>query len=315
MGLGELLDGAFKLLRADFPQLLLAVGVVVVPLQLLLAFVSEQVATRLDEGMVALEQRPEAVDVVFTDLARELPALLVVGLLQTLLLLLATAAVVRIGGARYLGSRERAMPALGAAARRFPSLLAAQLLIGLIVVAAIAVPIVIILAGAVLGQDALVLIGFLAFLPVVPLVIFLYIRFAVNVPAIMLEGTGALGSLRRSARLVKGRWWPVFGVLIVAWIVVGVVGTALGFIPNAVAGFLASEALRAVVTGIGNSISGLITQPVTALVVLLLYFDARIRKEGLDLELRTGGPGSAAERPQHPRSGDPRWQPGGSSPG
>lgn len=297
MGLGELLDGAFKLLRADFPRLLLAVGVVVVPTHLVLAFMGDHLVFG---PLESLEQSPEAFEAFLGDLGRGLPAFVAATLLQMLLLLLATAAVVRIGAARYLGGQERPADALRSAGRRFLVLLGSQVLIALIVIAAVAVPLLLLVAAVVAGQDALLTVGGLALLLLIPLAVYLYIAFALAVPVIMLEGTGAVAALRRSSQLVKGRWWPIFGILIVAWVIVGIVGSALGFIPTAIAGVFEDQSVRAVVSAIGASITSLITEPVTALVALLLYFDTRIRKEGFDLELR-----NRAETP-----GGPFGQPG-----
>ncbi|MPZ89099.1 MAG: hypothetical protein GEU81_13735 [Nitriliruptorales bacterium] len=314
MGLGELLDGAFKLLRADFARLLLAVGVVVVPTQLLLSFIGDYlVFGPLETLDVGAQQPPEAFESFLGDLARGIPAFVTVALLQTLLLLLATAAVVSIGAARYLGGQQGPADALRTAGRRFPVLLGSQVLVALILIAAVTVPLVLVVAGAFLGQDALAAVGGLAFLPLIPLAVYLYIAFALAVPAIMLEGTGAVAALRRSSQLVKGRWWPVFGILVVAWIVVGIVGSALGVIPSALAGAFENQSARALVSGIGASITGLLTEPVTALVVLLLYFDTRIRKEGFDLEMRNRAAtsGEPFEEPGAlPRPGEPWVSPG-----
>lgn len=319
MGLGELLDAAFKLLRADFLPLLLAVGVVVVPTQFILSIINEALVFG---SLETLEQNPEAFDLFLNDLLRGLPALIAVSVLQTLLLLLATAAVVRIGAARYLGSQEGAWDALRAAGRRFLTLLGAHLLLGLALLAALALSLVVVLIGLGLDQDAVMGIGLLLLLPALALMVHLYVLFALIVPPIMLEGAGAVASLRRSAQLVRGRWWPIFGILLVAFIVVGIVGSALGFIPSTIAGFFENQFVRSVISAIGASLTSLITQPVTALVVLLLYFDARIRKEGFDLELRNRAEQADVFRqPGFDQPGfvqqphDPLGGPGGSSSG
>ena len=53
--------------------------------------------------------------------------------------------------------------------------------------------------------------------------IWLYVRYALSGPSLMLESTsdtprpsrpvGVAGALRRSAELVTGSWWRVFGIL------------------------------------------------------------------------------------------------------
>ena len=49
--------------------------------------------------------------------------------------------------------------------------------------------------------------------------LWLLTRWSLFAPAIAREGLGAVDSLRRSAELVRGRFWPVFGVVTVALLI------------------------------------------------------------------------------------------------
>lgn len=283
MGLGELLDGAFKLLRADFGPLLIAVGVVVVPTQVLLTILSANFATDL---FTTIEANPQAVDQIFSDIGAAIPGFVLVTLLSIILLLLAEAAVVRIGAARYLGGTESAGDALRAAGRKALPLIGARLLatVGAALLPLLGVVLVAFAFAA--GDQTLGGIALLVLLLLVALGVYLYIRWFLTTPAIMLEDAGAAGSLSRSAQLVKGRWWTVFGYLIVAGIVVGLVGIAVSGIFTAIGSAFPADWFGWVFTGLGAIIASLITEPVAALITLLLYADARVRKEGLDLQLR-----------------------------
>jgi hypothetical protein len=98
-------------------------------------------------------------------------------------------------------------------------------------------------------------------------------RLSVAIPAVVIEqrkGTDALG---RSWNLVKGYGWPVFGALIVSWLIAGIVNGIL----TAIGGD------NWFVSGIFAAIGSIITTPFTALVVGLIYFDLRVRKENLDI--------------------------------
>ena len=98
-------------------------------------------------------------------------------------------------------------------------------------------------------------------------------RLSVAIPAVVIEqrkGTDALG---RSWTLVKGYGWPVFGALIVSWLIAGIVNGIL----TAIGGD------NWFVSGIFAAIGSIITTPFTALVVGLIYFDLRVRKENLDV--------------------------------
>ncbi|HZQ38160.1 MAG TPA: hypothetical protein VFD32_19680, partial [Dehalococcoidia bacterium] len=48
----------------------------------------------------------------------------------------------------------------------------------------------------------------------VPVAIFLYVRWSLAIPALFAERTGGAGALRRSAELVSGSWWRVFGITV-----------------------------------------------------------------------------------------------------
>lgn len=129
--------------------------------------------------------------------------------------------------------------------------------------------------------------------------VWLWVRFSLAAPALMLEKQGILAALRRSAKLVRGAWWRVFGVQLLAVGAAFVVG-AIVEVPTSLVGmvvggdhamdWLSGKAVSVgwtflVVIGAGGVISSTITFPVSAGVTALLYMDQRIRREALDLEL------------------------------
>jgi hypothetical protein len=96
---------------------------------------------------------------------------------------------------------------------------------------------------------------------------------SVIVPAIVLEGRGALESFSRSRELVRGYGFQVFGVIaleILLLIVVGIVlSLILAALPSGVQSF------------VSNIVSGSLTGPFSALITTLLYFRLKETKEGL----------------------------------
>ena len=58
--------------------------------------------------------------------------------------------------------------------------------------------------------------------------IWLAVAWSVSFPALLSEGIGPVAALGRSFRLVKGRWWPVFGALLVMYLLVAVISGILG---------------------------------------------------------------------------------------
>jgi hypothetical protein len=127
----------------------------------------------------------------------------------------------------------------------------------------------------------------------------LIIRFSLASPALMLEKQGILKSMSRSAKLVRGSWWRVLGIQLLAAIITYIVA-AIIVIPFALlAAALGGDGLTGmldgtggdvgwtflVVSGVGSVIGSTITFPITAGVTVLLYIDQRIRREALDLDL------------------------------
>ena len=92
--------------------------------------------------------------------------------------------------------------------------------------------------------------------------------------------------MSRSWRLVEGRWWRTFLILILIFILVYVVQTALGaFIAGAqllVEIILSSIASTWIFASASIVVASLVN-PILQIAIVLIYFDLRVRKEGLDL--------------------------------
>jgi hypothetical protein len=133
------------------------------------------------------------------------------------------------------------------------------------------------IAGASFLAGIGIAIGFL--LLIVPGLI-LMTFWSVIVPVIVLERTGALKSFERSQQLVRGNGWNVFGLMVLIFLVLLVVGIGLGVIlipfPEGAQSFLS------------NLISGTITAPFIALAWTLLYHRLTAVSGG------TSDPGTAA---------------------
>ncbi|WP_345035338.1 hypothetical protein [Streptomyces sannanensis] len=160
------------------------------------------------------------------------------------------------------------------------------------------------------GVGALPLFALLGLLATWPLMIWLYVLFSLAPAAAVLEGQGAIGALRRSARLVRGSWWRIFGI----WLLGAVIAAVMGYfiqIPFTLAGFfigmpgllgmgsdpgtaeiLASLSIYLVLYLIGLLVAQMVSTVLPQLVSSLLYVDRRIRTERLDAALA-----EAAARP------------------
>ncbi len=123
-------------------------------------------------------------------------------------------------------------------------------------------------AGVVLRRPLLAIAA--AIIPVV----YLFLAWLLVWPVMVLERRFGVAALSRSRALMRGNKLRGFGVTLVAWLIIGVVGTvlqlALGYIP--VVGSVAAGLAAAVGSAYGCAVA------------VVLYFDIRCRKEAFDLE-------------------------------
>ncbi len=119
-----------------------------------------------------------------------------------------------------------------------------------------------------------------------PLAIFLFIRWSVALPVIYAEETGSREGLARSWNLVRGHWWRVFGILFLSGILVailaGALGLALGIVAFVIPG-LSGDA-RGAVSVVAQTVASAAVSPVSAVITTLIYYDLRVRKEAVDLD-------------------------------
>ncbi|WP_240979410.1 glycerophosphoryl diester phosphodiesterase membrane domain-containing protein [Streptomyces sp. HNM0574] len=170
-------------------------------------------------------------------------------------------------------------------------LLLVGLLVSLIVFAGFVPGLILLGAGAApLGMSLLVLGG----LAGVVVGIWIGVRLSLAAPALMLERQGVVPAMRRSAKLVGGNWWRIFGILlltnILGFALTSVVQMPATLIATAVEGGFSGELPTnswtfLIITGIADVLAYTVVFPVTAGITALLYLDQRIRREALDLEI------------------------------
>ena len=104
-----------------------------------------------------------------------------------------------------------------------------------------------------------------------PIAVRLAARWALLVPAVAIEHVSSLGALRRSRRLVRGRWFKVASLI--------VAGGALALLAGPVVGVLLIL-LTDAPFWLANVVAGglyAVTMPLVALTSVYVYFDARVR--------------------------------------
>lgn len=119
-----------------------------------------------------------------------------------------------------------------------------------------------------------------------PLWIWISVGWVAVLPVLFIEKVGLVEAMGRSWRLVQGRWWRTFLILILIFVLWYVVRLALGavlFLANTLLTIVISPILTlAIISSVGEVVYALAT-PVVQIALVLIYFDLRVRQEGLDL--------------------------------
>ncbi|MFE0725208.1 glycerophosphoryl diester phosphodiesterase membrane domain-containing protein [Streptomyces rochei] len=312
LGVGEILDGAVSTMRTYWRTVL--------GISLTVAVLTEIVVVLL-QGLVLDDATSEALndpDATLSELGDAMAdttinsgVVLLVSLIGTVL---ATALLTTVTSRAVLGRKvtigEAWRDARPQVAKLFGLILLLLLIVAGLVTVGMAPGLIVAVAGGGGAGVALTVLGLLASAVVA---VWLMVRFSLASPALMLEKQGIKKAMGRSTKLVRGSWWRVFGIQLLAAVIANVVASIIvipfAFLAAAlsgggVGGFLEGTGdlgwTFLIVSGIGSVIGSMITFPITAGVTVLLYIDQRIRREALDLELaRAAGvqgpaaPGSA----------------------
>lgn len=296
LGIGEILDGAVSTMRAHW-RTVLGISLVVALVTQTIMVVAQGLIN--DSDLNSLGDEPtfgEIMRAAGDSLALNSLAALITVLGTVLATAMLTMVISRAVLARPVTTRE----AWSDARPQLLRLLGLTLLLGLLGVGLLALGVapgvVVALVGSVEAGIALGVLGAVAALVVC---VWLLIRFSLASPALMLEKQGVFKSMARSAKLVRGSWWRMFGIQLLATFIVfmvsGVIETPFVILAaiageGGVSGLLSSNSggyswTSLVIIGVGSVIGSTITFPISAGVVALLYVDQRIRREALDIEL------------------------------
>lgn len=147
----------------------------------------------------------------------------------------------------------------------------------------------------------------------IPVAIWIAIRWILAGPVLFSENAGPIQALGRSWRLTKNAWWRTFGMLLLVWLMVSIIGGGLGYIGQ-VAGLLAPNPILAVVLQlVASAVLQTFTQPIVILFLVLLYLDRRVRGEAAELDqlayAAAGAQPGTAYEPPPPGHGAPQPPP------
>ena len=258
MMFSDLLDGSFRLLKANLGTIVLVAAVFLIPVNLVAAFLQRDLLGGY--GFLQFMQDPSLLEEAAGPGSSNGPLIgsLAAGLASILVTPFIGGATSMVVAASYLGGELKAGPAMRATGRRFLVLLAVFFLTLLLKLAGL----VLCLVGA-----------------LVPMTLFL-----VTTPAVMVEEVGPIQAMARSVTLVRPRFWPVMAIGIGSGVLASFLGNILAG-PFSIAALAVGYRWGWILAAIGAILPALITTPFVSILATLVYFDLRIRNEGFDLQM------------------------------
>ena len=136
-------------------------------------------------------------------------------------------------------------------------------------------------------------------IPALLLTAWLSVMVSLTVPVAVLENRGPFAAIGRSWRLVRGSYWRVFGIYLLMYLLTWAIGFVLdlpllfasGLVGGLGPGSTATLSAGAVIYAIGEIVIFSLTTTIDLGVIVLVYADMRMRKEGMDLVLRQAAMG------------------------
>ncbi|MGB8652004.1 MAG: hypothetical protein WCD35_15230 [Mycobacteriales bacterium] len=286
LGLGELLDGAIKIIRR-YPRPTLGLSAVIA----VVVTVVNVLFVVLSGPQVDTTSGTDAqFNVAFGNAAASGPGS-VVSYLAGLVL---TGVLVVVVGKGVLGQATTTSEVWASVRPRIWALLGLSLLTGLLVALPAAVGI---LLGVLLGFAAGgigIFLGILLGAIGVAGTVYLYTRLVLAPAALVLEHAGVTTALRRSGVLVRGAWWRTFWVLVLTSIITGVLSGVIA-LPVTLAALLIGGTGGVgfhIATQVAAGLVSVVVAPFASGVRALLYVDRRMRAEGLDVGLQAAAAAS-----------------------
>lgn len=291
LGLGEVLDGSVRAIRANptvmFGLTALVVTVTVVLQTLVQLYLSRVLAASLSDAMLssglAADGGAEMTDILALSGAQTVTAPLLVPAV-TMLTGLLIVSVSRSVIGRTVSIRE---------VLRSPRVwwvFGFSVLVGLAQLVVLGALVGVVVLAFVQGQEALawvvLVVGLLA---VLVAGVWVMVRTLLVPAALMLEGKPFWATVARAWRLTRGSFWRLLGIYLLSSVLVSVLAQLFvvpaSLIGSVVVGATGSYDLTLVVSAIGNVVGLTVSTSFLAAVVALLYVDVRMRSEGLDVEL------------------------------
>ncbi len=312
--LGDLFGAVFKAIRGNVAATVglaaLTSAVALVPFTALGTWIASLDTTTLDESFGAeAPLGPGAFASYLPSLASAISSIMLAGFLAYVIGQAVLGRKVTMGET-WRGTKGRLLALIGAT-------VLVSLAMGLVLTIGFGLPVGIGVYAAASGADlgggaiaVLVVLALLWLLILIAALIVVMTRLSFATSAIVLERLPVLASLRRSWTLVgtptRKPFWRIFGLRLLTAMLVGAASSVV-MVPLMIVMMIVMFALldnggtlgdvymlQTVLTGVIGIIAGALTTPFTAGLDALLYVDARMRTEGLDVTLMRAAEGTIA---------------------
>ncbi len=275
LGVGEILDASINLYFRNLGTFLKIAAVIAIPMGVII-FLLDQIAFAQPEGDVADLGRGFVGEYEqLVDLSTFTTVIVIESLISLFGFLLVIGASFRAVSDLYVGKEANGGESIRFAAGRVHSMLWIGFLFTL---------------GVALASLALLLPG-----------IWLFVAWSLAIPALLAENLKGSKALGRSFDLVRHNWWRTFGALLVGLIFIGLFQFLLGLAATGLTN-LTEDSLQAslLITDAAQALTLIITGPLQAAIIAVIYYDLRVRKEAFDVHVLTqqlDSPGSGGTPP------------------
>lgn len=258
MTAADILDGGFAVVKARPRRILAITAGFVVPTHLLAAFLQRDAMGGLGVADFFTEDPTILNEQANSDPTGQMVAGLLLTLIPAIALVCVAAAVAHLVAQWTMGRDAPAGEMLGVVGRRWWPLLGSFVLVKVAEAAG--------LLGCYIG------------------IAFIMALFVPVAPIIGVEGGGPVEAVKRSVRLTRGRYFPTLGIALLMGLVAWLLGQALSALPQALAVWVGYEDGWPLLA-LGSIAAQIVVLPFVASATVLLYFDLRVRTEGLDIEM------------------------------
>ena len=268
LGVGEILDTSINLYFRNFATFAKIAAVIAIPMGVII-FLLDQIAfaePEVADGIAFVGEYTQRVDLsTFTTIV------IIEGVVALFAFLLVIGASFRAVSDLYIGNETSSSESVRFAGGRVHSMIWIGFLYML---------------GVIAASFAFLLPG-----------IWLMVVWSLAIPALLAENRKGTKALGRSFDLVRNNWWRTFGAFLVGLIFIGLFQFLLGLAASGLTNLTEdSKQLSLLISDAAQILTLIITGPLQAAIIAVIYYDLRVRKEAFDVQVLTQqleSPGSA----------------------